>query len=78
MSKGFAIFVRFFGCGAAVLGFLATEFTQGETADSPLFLLPPVVWGIAIVVLSFACANLIDRMLDREEELKRLKEKLDQ
>ena len=78
MSKGFAIFVRFFGCVAAVLGFLATAFEQGETADSPLFLLPPVVWGIAIVVLSFACANLIDRMLDREEELKRLKEKLDQ
>lgn len=77
MSKGFASFVRFFGVLAAVLGFIATFLTQAEAAESWLFLLPPVVWGIAILLLSFGCANLIDRMADNEEELKSLKEKLD-
>ena len=77
MSKGFAVFIRFFGVLAAVLGFIATFLTQAETAETWLFLLPPVVWGIAILLLSFGCANLIDRMVENEEELKRLKEKLD-
>jgi hypothetical protein len=77
MSKGFAVFIRFFGVLAAVLGFFAVLYSDGETADSTLFLLAPILWGTAILILSFSCAKLIDRMVDTEEELKRLKEKLD-
>ena len=76
--KSFVIaFIRFFGVLAAVLGFLAVMFSDGETADSTLFLLAPALWGAAILILSFACASLIDKTVENSEEIKRLKEKLD-